>query len=868
MEQYDRLKREHGYAILFFRLGDFYEMFKEDALEVSALLDLTLTRRNGQPMCGVPYHSSRSYIARLLKLGRKVAVCEQVGQPGKGLMERRVVEVITPGTMLDEEYLDRARNNWLLSLCRAGEGYSISAIDLSTGEFTVSLARHEPDAAGLRRELARYQPREILVQQSLLDDPGAAAALEGREGMVLNRLPDWCFDARSSAEKVKNQLGTASLKGFGLDDASPEIRSAGALLDYLRDAAAGALSNLRGLTVSSESDYVGIDESSMRNLEIVQNLQDAGRTYCLLEVMDETKTAMGARALRRRLLSPLKDVSAIAGRLDRIESLYRDQALLARLRACLGACLDLERLSSRIALGRANARDLLAVADSLRATDQACARLEGLAAWQGCLPGRDLRIQAVEAADRIRGAIIDEPSVLLSEGHMIREGLDPELDSLKALERDSRSVLDAYLEEEKAASGIANLKLKHNNLIGFHLEVGKAQAGQVPAHFIRRQGLASGERFTSLRLQELEARINGARERIVEIERRLFLELRDDLAAKLPILKAMAAAVAEIDVSAGLAFAATRRGWTRPIVDSGDRLFIREGRHPIVEAHLPEGAFIPNDIDLCLGGKSFALITGPNMAGKSTFLRQTALITLMAQAGSFVPAAEARIGLVDRIFCRVGAQDNLARGESTFLVEMNETAYILNTAGPRSLIIMDEVGRGTSTTDGLAIAWAVSERLSRELGARSLFATHYHELASLSGEAVLLLCLEAEEREGQIVFLKKVAPGAATSSYGIQVAALAGMPAPVLRRAEQIRAELERTASTLPSFLAGQRDHSLAAPQPIGGGKRASPAGQLFDDGEALLEEIRGLDVEAMTPLEAITRVAMWKKLLSKPPKP
>jgi DNA mismatch repair protein MutS len=872
MEQYAKLKREHRDSILFFRLGDFYEMFQDDAVEVSALLNLTLTHRHGERMCGIPYHASRSYVARLLKLGKKIAICEQTSAPGKGIMERSVVEVVTPGTILDEDFLDRTRNNYLACLSRSTDPrlLSFSVVDLSTGELSVSALETDREAASLRRELGRFQPREMVVQQSLLEDRSIARAIEECEGLVLNRYPDWSFGAAEAAERLKRQLGLATLKGFGLHDESPEISSCGALLDYVADTAKAVLPHLRTLLVVSEGKFLGLDGSSQRNLEIVRNLTDSGAKYTLLEVMDETRTGMGARLLRRRLLAPLVDVEGIEARLDAVDRFHGDQVLLSKARRILGGVLDLERLASRIALDRAHARDLLATGESI----EACASLDEALSEGGAgslFETPDSRERAMALAALLKRTITEEPSVLLSEGNLIRQGVDQDLDALRGLEADSRTVLEAYLEEERAATGLSGMKLRHNNIIGYYLEVNRAQAGQLPPRFMRRQGLANAERFTTSRLSEIEERIASAKDKIIEIERRIFLETRERAKEDIGLVLSLARAVAEADLSAGLAYAATRRAWVRPALSNGLGLRIREGRHPVVEAHLGEGAFVPNDLDLGGDGPRFALITGPNMAGKSTYLRQTALIVLMAQMGSFVPAQEARIGCVDRIYCRVGAQDNLARGESTFLVEMNETAFILNTATERSLVIMDEVGRGTSTTDGLAIAWAVSERLSEGLRARTLFATHYHELTALESPAIARLCLEAREEDGAIIFLKKVMPGAAASSYGVQVAALAGLPRMVLQRAEELRRLFEeREKSFGIKGISGQGASAATGSPEDGreGGKTAKPSrgarkgDVLFDDSETVIDEIRALDVDRLTPLEAITRIAMWKRLL------
>ncbi len=852
MDQYRRVKAENQDSILFFRLGDFYEMFRDDAILVSALLNLTLTKRNGEPMCGIPYHASRAYIARLLKLGKKIAICEQLSPPGKGIIERKVVEIITPGTIVEEDYLDRGRNNYLLSLAGDSQSLSLVHVDLSTGEFRLTALPRSDGAQALRREFFRIQAREILVQESLLEDPEIALCIEERGELVINRYPDWSFDMQDAHSRLCTLLGTSSLKGFGLDEASPEIKAAGVLIDYLEDRAKSLLIHIRSVLVYSERDYVGIDESSQKNLELVQNLQDGGRAYSLLEVLDETKTGMGARLLRDRILRPLTSIEMIEARLADLSLLYHDQNLLSRSRDCLSKILDIERLSTRIAMDRAHARDLVALRDSLSHSFSLNELLEA-GGYARIIPSPEPGAEGLDALEaRIRQWILDEPSMLLSEGKMIKSGNDSELDSLHELKDDSHAVLEAYLQEERLSSGISSLRIRHNNIIGYYLEVSKGQVGQAPAHFLRKQSLVSGERYGTERLSELEEKIGGAQEKIVEIEKRHILALREWAKAFLPPLKALARAVAAADVSQSLAFAATRRAWVRPQLVEENSLDIKEGRHPVVEAYLPAGRFIPNDLVLGSQSGRFALITGPNMAGKSTFLRQSALIVTLAHMGSYVPAREARIGLVDRIYCRVGAQDNLARGESTFLTEMNETAYILNSATDRSLVIMDEVGRGTSTTDGLSIARAVSERILEKLRARCLFATHYHELQALEHPALIFLTLEVLEREGDIVFLKKVVPGKARSSYGIHAAKLAGLPDEVLRRAYEIQQALE-AQENLPA-----RQYTAPAPVP-----KARPQENLFSDEQMIADEIRSLNVDGLSPMEALMRLAMWKKLLS-----
>lgn len=851
MDQYRRIKSSHRDEILFFRLGDFYEMFERDALEVSALLNLTLTKRQDAPMCGIPYHAAHSYISRLLKAGKKIAICEQTSGAGgsRGLMDREVVEVITPGTTVEEDYLDSRSNNYLVSIGRGNGMLGIAYVDVSTGEFC-ALSAAEDVSSWLRKELYRLAPREALVQQSLLDDPDIARILHEKEGLILNRFPDWSYDTAQAAETLKKRFNVSSLKGFGFSDTDPALAPAGVLVRYLEDAFRGEVPHLERLSPRRDDVFADIDESAQRNLEIDRNLQDGGRPFTLLDVVDATRTAMGARLIKHWLLKPLRDPEAIRARLDAVECLYRNQRTLEKLRACLGNCLDLERLASRVAMEKAHAKDLLGVKVSLDTIREASLLLGPEART---IPELDFRLgpeveeELRSVSDLIGRAIQDEPSVLLTEGNLIRPGFDAELDSLRDLRDSSRSVLESYLEEERAATGIQNLRIRYNRILGYYLEVTKGALSQVPGHFIRRQSLSTGERYTTDRLADLESRINGAQEKIVELERERFLEVRAAVRGSVPLLLEAARACARVDCLASFAYTATARGYTRPEVDDSGVLRISEGRHPVVEAHMAGGDFVPNDTRLDSGGVSFALITGPNMAGKSTYLRQTALIVLMAQAGSFVPAGEARIGVVDRIFCRVGAQDNLARGESTFLVEMHETAYILNNAGPRSLVIMDEVGRGTGTLDGLAIAWAASEYLLDALGCRTLFATHYHELTALDHPKMVNRSLSVQESAGEVVFLKRVVEGPAAGSYGLHVAGLAGIPPAVLARARQVRENLARKERDLPAAVASPRPPAQAA---------------LFSNEELVLEELRSLDPDRITPLEALTRLAKLKKLL------
>ncbi|MDR1565936.1 MAG: DNA mismatch repair protein MutS [Treponema sp.] len=874
LEQYRRIRREHPGEVLFFRLGDFYEMFAEDALEISSLLNLTLTSRNGQPMCGIPYHAARAYIARLLRFGKKIAVCEQIAEPGKGLMERQVVEIITPGTTVDEDYLDQGSSNYLACFAGLSKFFSFAYIDLSTGDFYASAFPREGAAGRFRQELERLQVRELIVQESLLEEyPELAAAVNERSGIVVNRWADWLFDRDRSRARLEKQFGQQSLKSFAICDDSPEIAAAGALLDYLDDTAKSLIPHVRSVSVYHDSEFTGIDESTQRNLELTRNLQDGESRFTLLEVMDETRTAMGKRLLKGRILRPLRDAALIGARLDMVETLYRNQEKLSRLRELLGRTPDLERLRSRIAMDKAHGKDMTAVKNALtsyslihRESREFNFRYESPeAAALDSDAGALARLSALK--ELLEQGLAEDPSILLTEGNLIRGGFNADLDKLRLLRDSGRKMLEDYLEDERAATGISSLRIRYNRLIGYFFEVTKNHLSKVPPYFIRRQGIVAGERFTTDRLAELESEINGASDKIVELEKKLFLELREKAKSCLTELAAAGRRIAELDVAQSLARGAALRGWVRPELDGENRLRIIEGRHPVVEAHLPRGEFIPNDVILGLEengtGPAFALITGPNMAGKSTYLRQAALTVIMAQAGSFVPAREARIGICDRIYCRVGASDNLARGESTFLVEMNETAYILNTASEKSLVIMDEVGRGTGTNDGLAIAWAVSEDLLNRVKCRTLFATHYHELSRISHPGMVNRSMEVSDQDGEIVFLRRLREGPTAKSYGLHVARMAGLPESVLARSAGILEELEADSPAAIRELKAP----VSAPQYPAAGISDSTA---KDAGEKVvkvaawfMKELSEIDPNTLTPLEALTLLHEWKRRLS-----
>jgi DNA mismatch repair protein MutS len=847
MAQYARIKQLHKDAVLFFRLGDFYEMFGQDAKEVSAILGLTLTHRQESLMCGIPYHASRGYIARLLKAGRKIAICEQISVPGKGLMEREVVEVISPGTVTDEDYLDRSLNNYIVSVAEAAGGLSLAAVDISTGDFIATWFSAEIRADGLRKELRRLSPREILIQEALLhEDEEIEKLVRSQKDLVINTLPDWSFGRDTAYKRLTTLLGTANLKGFGCSPTDPEIISAGVLIDYLEENARNRLLHIRNFRKYSEKDYLVLDDSTLRNLELVRNLQDGSERYSLFEVVNHAKTAMGCRLLRSWILAPLVDAKKIHARQEIIASLYHDQGRLKRLRDKLAGVFDIERLSAKIALDKAHAKDLCAVRDSLVA---AFAVHEEMADTGKTLDTA-FHFPLKELRDLLERSLADAPSILLSEGNMIRKGYNGNLDRLRAMRSNRKAVLDDYLDAEKKESGISSLKIRYNKIIGYFIEVTKANITSVPKHFIRRQSLVSGERYTTDKLVELETQLNTAEDSIVELEKELFLAVRETAKKHLTELLGAGAFLAEVDALQSFAQAATLYGFVRPRVTEGRNIIIAEGRHPVVEKYLPAGEFVPNDLDLKGEDNFFALITGPNMAGKSTYLRQTALIVILAQTGSFVPARDAEIGITDRIFCRVGAQDNLSRGESTFLVEMNETANILRSATSKSLVIMDEVGRGTSTQDGLSIAWAVCEYILDAVLAKTLFATHYHELTVMKHPHLFNLSMDIREEQGSIVFLKHIRKGPSENSYGIHVAKLAGLPVSVLDRASVILETLvsgKETASGIPEA-----------------DKRKQSRNTLFSSIEILAQEVKSYSIEKNTPLEALNFLQRWKKILQK----
>lgn len=862
MRQFLETKARFPDAILFFRLGDFYEMFLDDAVEAAEILDIQLTSRGREgeriPMCGVPYHSARSYIARLIEAGKKVAICEQIAEEptkkgGRKLFRREVTRIITPGTVLDEEILDPRSANYLATVAREGDRFGIAFLDASTGEFSAAEVTSLEQAEG---EVARAAPREVLL------GPGIEGFSAPPGAMVLPASEPEAFEVKRAERLLLKHFGVATLEGFGLGGRSAAVAAAGGALAYLAETQRGSEAiHVDRIHVFHPERQLRLDEATSANLEIFRTLHGARKKGSLFGTLDKSATAMGGRRLAQWLSAPLLDVDAIRSRHDAIEELVERAVLRAEIVDSLRGVADLERLLGRLALGAGNARDARALGISLGHLADLAQKLAGanaalLEAQVEPLLGFE------ELATGLERALEEELPPTTREGKMFRRGWDPELDELIDLATSGREILARLEAKEREATGITSLKLKYNRVFGYYIEVTKPNLHLVPSHYLRKQTTANAERFTTEELQAYEEKILTAEERRVEREAALFEELRRSILARAADIRGAASAIATVDALAALARVASEYGYTRPEVDESDVLEIVEGRHPVVERSLGGESFVPNDTRLDRSEQQLLVITGPNMAGKSTILRQTALIVLLAQAGSFVPASRARIGIADRIFCRVGASDDIAKGQSTFMVEMVETAAILNGATERSLVVLDEIGRGTSTFDGLSIAWAVAEHLHDRVGARTLFATHYHELVELAKERprVKNATIAVTEQAGRVIFLRKLIPGGASRSYGIEVARLAGVPAEVIARAKEILANLE-TNELDPQGRAvfAKKGKSTALPAQLG----------LFGDESAsdpkaaeILDALRSLDPERTTPLEALSLLFEWKALL------
>ncbi len=858
MRQYFEAKRQYRHALVFFRMGDFYEMFYEDALVASRALDLTLTSRSKDsagtpvPMCGFPHHAADGYLARLVKKGYSVAICDQIEDPkkAKGLVKRDVVRVVSPGTLTDSAYLEAREPAFLMAIVatRAATGqqaeYGVALVDLSTGEFDVAEYSGVEGLASLRAEVAVLRPREIVVASAA--DARALLPEIAQQAVPVTEIDGWHFELESARQTLLAQLRVSGLEGFGLARRQAAVCAAGALVRYLRDTQKADLAHVRSIRLRQVADGLLIDPTTLKHLEVVESMT-GGRAGTLLDEIDRTVTPMGGRLLRAWLLRPLTSLEAIRDRLDAVEELAVRTTDRGKLRETLKSILDLERLLARIALATASPRDLVALGRSLAAVPRLALMLtECQAPLVRSLIGEldDLS----DVRHWVEAAIMDEPPALSREGGFVRDGFDPTVDELRTISRSGKQVIAEMEQGERARTGISSLKVRFNRVFGYYIEISKSNLHAVPADYIRKQTIAGGERYVTPALKEYEEKVLGADERIVTRELEIFETLRQRVAAEAPRVLDTARAVAALDVLAGLAETATVGNYTKPHVHDGDEMVAVDVRHPVVE-RLAAGAFVPNDITLNSTTHQLVILTGPNMGGKSTYLRQVALLCLMAQTGSFVPAREAKLALIDRLYARVGASDNIARGQSTFMVEMQETSHILSGATSKSLVVLDEIGRGTATFDGLSIAWAVAEFMATSERARpkTLFATHYHELTDLAEAipGVVNAHVTAREWNDDIIFLHKILPGRSDRSYGIQVARLAGLPASVIARARDILASLEHD-----ELARGGKPSLSGVPvvpqQQLGLFQAASPAD------EKLRERIREMDINRTTPIDAL----------------
>ncbi len=869
LRQYRQIKARHPDALVLYRLGDFYELFDEDAKTAARELDLVLTSRRfskqvHKPMCGVPYRSVTTYIGRLIERGYKVAVVEQMedARKAKGLVKREVVRVITPGTVVEEALLHEKSENFLAALAPGKMGYGLAFADLSTGEF---IATETADLPAVLEELHRLQPSELILPASLNDDESFVVALTGVRPARRSPLPDDTFDPTAAAERLRERLGVASLEAYGCADHPLATAAAAAILAYLEANQPANetihLAHLRHLTVYSLSGHMHLDSVTRRNMELTRTLRDGRTEGSLLAALDLTCTAMGARLLRRWISQPLLDLAEIHARLDGVEELVNSAFLRGDLRRLLDGVYDVERLVGRVGFGAANGRDLAALKRVLERLPRLKARLTDVRS--GRLHDLGQLDEHPDVLALLGQALVDRPPILLKEGGLIRPGYHAELDALRAAAESGRNWLARYEAAERERSGIKNLRVKYNEVFGFFVQVTKSNLHLVPADYERRATVTHAERFVTPDLKVKETEILAAEERANGLEYDLFVQVREQVAAHAGSLRQTARALAELDVLAALAEVAARHGYVRPEVDEGDVIEIREGRHPVVERLLPDGErFVPNDAHLDCDGERLLVITGPNMAGKSVYIRQVALIVLLAQMGSFCPAAAAHVGLADRIFVRAGASDDITQGRSTFLVEMSETAYILRHATRRSLLVLDEVGRGTSTYDGVGLAWAVGEHLHEHIGARTLFATHYHELTGLAAylPGAKNYTLAVKEQGNEVIFLRRVVPGGADppGGYGVHVARLAGLPEGVVERAQTVMMRLEAERGE-PQALAELRETR----QPYSVGRQEElvlPAANAAL--RQVIRELFGLDIANLTPVQALVRLNEWQRIL------
>ncbi len=865
MRQYLDVKAQYPDHLLLFRMGDFYEMFFEDAARGSKLLDIALTSRahkNAEekiPLCGIPHHALTSYLSKLVKAGVKVAICDQIEDPrdAKGLVQRAVTRVVTPGLVIDaDEMLDEKSNNFLMGLWFDDAAYGFCLCDLSTGEFRIGVAE---TLEALIDEMVRAEPSELILPDAPNFDERAAPLRAAAPNAFLTRQPLAAFDPDAALASLAEQF-----PDFRADPErfAPALRAAGATLAYLRATQKRDLAHIKEVAVELSADYLMLDETAKRNLELTANLRDGGRKGSLLDVLDQTTTAMGARLLKRWICYPLCAPAAIRARQEAVAEAVERVADRERLIETMSAIHDLERLAGKIGLASCNARDLIALRNSLERLPELHAALAGFAAPLLAQSAAELDLLA-DVHELLVKSIDDEPPLALREGGLIKAGYNAEVDELRHIARHGRGVIADIETRERQRTGINNLKVGYNSVFGYYIEITKSNYGNVPADYLRKQTLANAERFITPELKDLEEKILTAQEKLGDIEYDLFAEIRLQTAAQVRRIQTSARVVAQLDALTCFARLAEARGYCRPTVDDSGAIDIKDGRHPVVEVSFTQERFVPNDSLLDTDANRLLLITGPNMAGKSTYIRQVALIVVMAQMGAFVPAASARIGVVDRVFTRVGASDNLARGQSTFMVEMTETADILRHATPRSLIVLDEVGRGTSTFDGLSLAWAIAEFIhdQKNVGARTLFATHYHELTDLARTlpGIVNYNIAVKEWNEQILFLRKIVPGAASRSYGIQVARLAGLPESVIDRAKQVLTNLEAAEFDEVGQVRLAERRRTARKTKTGQLELFAPPAH-----SAVEEEIAALDLNGLTPIEALRALARLQEKLKK----
>lgn len=880
VQQYFAVKQQYPDAILFFRLGDFYEMFYDDAEKASQLLDLVLTSREGGkgnriPMCGIPYHAAQGYISRLTREGFKVAICEQVEDPkaAKGIVKREVVRIITPGTNIQDDLQEAQEENFIVGIAQENGVVGLAHLNLATGCFRVTELRSREDVFG---ELVRIRPTECILSEKLVESSRLRQFLERELKVVINAYEQWIFSLEYAAQTLKTQFKLASLEGLGLENCTAGVSAAGAVIYYLRDNLHESLDHVKRPALYSSSEYMVLDRKTLRNLEIVTPITGEKGEATLFKVLNKTITPLGGRLLRQWIKQPLIAPDPINARLEAVEELVGNRDTTASLRETLRSIRDLERILGRLGCNLGSARDLVALKESL---NQIPTLKQALAAGTAPLLKQQLGLlhdlhRIAEVIDR---AIVDTPHLSTKEGGMVKRGYHQELDELQQVAHHGKDWLAQLQQQEIARTGIKSLKIRYNKIFGYYIEVTNAHLNQVPDYYIRRQTLVNAERFVIPELKEYEEKILGAEERSCQIELEIFEGIRSQVMQHSGDIQEVAEAVATLDVLATFAFLAHQYTYMRPVVDESSIISITGGRHPVVEQVLEEGRFVENDTFLNCDDQQLLVITGPNMAGKSTYLRQVALLVLMTQIGSFIPAQSARIGVVDKIFTRIGASDNLARGESTFMVEMIETAHILNNATSRSLIVLDEIGRGTSTFDGVSIAWAVVEHLCRESGPhpKTLFATHYHELTELDQKlaGVKNYTVMVKEYEDEVVFIRKIVPGSADRSYGIHVGKLAGLPEEVVARAQAILHDLEagsdnggpklRKRSREDEDTAARRAVPSSETAPISSGSDCQRDLSTFKkpaEEHSLIREIREIDIYTLTPLEALNRLNQLKE--------